>query len=388
VNLLKEKIENLSTASIGDYDKNFQEERIHHYSEYPQNVAIRLLLKHLVGIYEKSGFLYPEKRDRIAPYMDLILDNWQAALKLDDQILNVVKFKGKNSKKEQLTSISFWRSTLNSWVAQHLVSTGFPVGVCAMMLKAQAEVNIEKHRYKSFQNWFSKNNAYANLVFGTLVKTIGKQHSNVELYSYMGVNKITKRPSQKITISYYQHDRQKELYNFYCKIRGKIDAEAEEINEPDMELDQLDQLYQKVGLRRKRYVWLASYKQNKQIVGAAIAYRGPFGFNFSLIENRCDLLIESNISIDERQTICHNLLTEASKAYFENQFNMAFPIKYFPVVTDANTAVIIKKAGGELLREYNKSIWLHQAFEGWYQHIQKQYDNFLSHLQHKKQLNQ
>ena len=387
MNLLKQKIENLSTLGIGDYDKNFQDERVKRFSEYQDDVAIRLSLNHLIKIYEKSGFLYPEKKSRIEPYIDLILDNWQAALKLDDQLLCVIKFKGKSPKKEQLTSISFWRSTYNSWVAQHLVSTGFPVGVCAMMLKAQAEVNIEKHRYKSFQNWFSKSNGYANLIFGTLVKTIGKTNSRVTLFSYMGVKDISKLFSQKIIISDYQNDMQQELYEFYCRIRGKIDAEAEEMNDQDMELEQLDQLYQQVGLRRKRYVWIASIKHQTKIAGAAIVYRGPFGLNFSLIENRCDLLIDPLLSIREREIICHNLLSEASKAYFKYDLGLLFPIQYFPVVTDANTAEIIINAGGFFLREYNKSIWMQQAFEGWYQHIQVQYDSFLKQLKQKRQLN-
>jgi len=376
--LFKQRIEHLSTYDIGNYDKNFSSELVSNEKNQTKDISIRNALNRLIALYKKTGFLYPEKNERISPYMELILNNWQAALKLDDQLLNIIQFKGKNPLKEQLTTISFWRTTFNSWIAQHLASTGFPVGVCAMMLRAQAEVNIEKYRYKSFQNWFSKSNKYANLIFGTLVKTIGKEYSSVRLYHYVGVEKLNKKHSQIIKIVSYQKDMQYPLYLFYCQIRGTNDADAEEMNDPDnIELDQLDQLYQKVGLRRKRYIWLAYHKNNELPVGAAIAYRGPFGLNFSLIENRCDLLVDPSLSSDLKEIVCHNLLSEASKAYFDSNLKIDFPISFYPVVTDDISSKILTASGSKLLREYNKSIWMQQAFEGWYNHIQRTYDFFL-----------
>ena len=378
MNVLKQKIEQLSTVDIGLYDSNFSTELLVHDNN------VRNALDGLINLYERAGFLYPEKKKRIAPYMDLILDNWEAALKLDDLLINIIRFKGKSKKKEQLTSITFWRTTYNSWVAQHLVSTGFPAGVCAMMLRAQAEVNIERHRYKSFQNWFSESNQYANMVFGTLVKTIGRKYSNVNLYAYLGIKKTLNITSSTIAIIPYQPDMQGELYHFYSEIRGCIDADAEEIDHQDIELDQLDQLYQKVGLRRKRYVWLAMTKNKTRPVGAAIVNRAPFGLNFSLLENRCDLLIDPDLSSDIREAVCNQLLSEAMKAYFDNPIDIPFPISFVPVVTDLLSADILTQSGATLLRRYQKSIWMQQAFEGWYAHIQKTYDAFLKKRKQRK----
>jgi len=375
MNLLNQKIEELSTVDIGNYDRNFTTE----LSENKHNDnSVRKALDRLICLYEQSGFLYAEKKERIFPHMDLILKNWQAVLKMDGQLFNVVKFTGNNPVKEQLTSIIFWRTTYNSWIAQHLVSTGFPAGVCAMMLRAQAEVNIEKHRYKSFQNWFSETNNYANMVFGTLIKTIGKKYSNLNSYAYIGVKHIPKYNSQSIRIIPYQLNLQQELYHFYCKIRGSIDAEAEEINNNDIELNYLDQLYRKVGLRRKRYVWLAVMKNKTFPAGVAIVNRAPFGLNFSLLENRCDLLIDPCLSKEIRQIVCHQLLSEAMKAYFsfEKKLDLPFPISFVPVVTDFESSKILLHSGASFFRSYKKSVWLQQAFEGWYTHIQQTYDSF------------
>ena len=106
MNLLEQKIEQLSTVDIGHYDSNFATELL----TYDSNV--RDALNGLIDLYERAGFLYPEKKKRISPYVDLILDNWEAALKLDDRLINIIRFKGK-SKKKRTTDI-------NNLLANHL----------------------------------------------------------------------------------------------------------------------------------------------------------------------------------------------------------------------------------------------------------------------------
>ena len=380
--LLRCKIDELSTMSVGCFNKNFQCELAQATTELQKEIIIRKELKNLIDLYEKTNFLYPEKKERILDYMTLILDNWYLALTKGDEILSIIKFIGNNKNHEQLTTISFWRTTNNSWIAQHLCSTGFSLGVCAMMLKSQAEVNFERYRYRSFQNWFSKSNHFANSVFGTLVKTIGKQYSSVKLFQYIGFETISLLQSYNIRIVPYDHHMQEELFNFYCKIRGKQDAEAEEFDTSDIELDQLDQVYQSVNLRRRRFIWMA-YKKNKtHPIGVAVANRGPFGFNMSLIENRCDLLIDPALSFEDRKTICHNLLVAASSAYFETNL-IDYPISYIPVVTDKKSADILLMSGATFLREYNKSVWLRGGYEKWYNHIQEKYTSFFETMKNK-----
>jgi hypothetical protein len=51
-------------------------------------------------------------------------------------------------------------------------------------------------------------------------------------------------------------------------------------------------VYRALGLRRYRRIWLAMMDGHDAPVGAAIAYRGPLGFNLSFLENRCDVLLD------------------------------------------------------------------------------------------------
>jgi hypothetical protein len=79
--------------------------------------------------YERVGFLYPEKKARILPYIELIKNNWENALSIGEKILWAVIYR--DPKFDKTASVSVWRSTSNGWTAQHLTSTGDIPRQCA-----------------------------------------------------------------------------------------------------------------------------------------------------------------------------------------------------------------------------------------------------------------
>ncbi len=89
--------------------------------------------------------------------------------------------------------------------------------------------------------------------------------------------------------------------------RGSIYVAAEQLA-TDPELTEVDQLYREVGLKRTRQVWLAFREYKDEPVGAAIAYRGPLGLNFSYIENRCDLLLHPTLPESDALDVVASLL--------------------------------------------------------------------------------
>ena len=88
------------------------------YSLFANAVSVSDLFAH----YKDVNFLYPEKNNKIAPFMPLIERNWQAARKAEKEILWTLMFN--NPKIRSMGSVTFWRSTKNDWVAQHLTSSG------------------------------------------------------------------------------------------------------------------------------------------------------------------------------------------------------------------------------------------------------------------------
>ena len=145
---------------------------------------------------------------------------------------------------------------------------------------------------------------------------------------------------------------------------------AEELRE-DVEFEAVDELYRRVGLRRTRHVWLAYRGNREEPVGAAIAYRGPLGLNFSYLENRCDLLLHPNLPESESLSVVASLLKASSVAYRD------FELDAIPVITDQIAVPALLKLGVEFVRHYCQGIWLKEGQPRFYRHVDRFYSKLL-----------
>lgn len=312
--------------------------------------------------YRQLGFLYPNKLKALAPYMDLVLDNWRKAMSGDPELFRVLTY----DQNDTWGSITSWLTTTGGVHSQHLVSSGKPQASCAVML-AEQWMGIQNSIFKSGQNWFQPTNRYATRVFATAAHTMGSHASNVETYSYVAVP-LRGIPSATGPVALVSGiNRSQAIVRLAHQTRGQVYAQAEEFDHQDIGLDALDQRYRKIGLRRYRRVWLASLPRFSDPVGAVVAYRGPLGFNFSFLENRCDVLIQDGLTPEEEQRILFHLLKVAASVYQD------FPPAYIPVVIDAARAPYLLQHGASLIRLYAQSVWLRPGFRPWYDHVESLY---------------
>ena len=126
-----------------------------------------------------------------------------------------------------------------------------------------------------------------------------------------------------------------------------------------------------MGLRRTRQVWLAYRDSNDEPVGAAIAYRGPLGVNFSFIENRCDVLLHPTVPEAEVPEVVASLLNAAQAAYVD------FELNEIPVIADQIAASALTALGAEFLRNYCQGIWLQKGQQDFYRHVDHFYTRLL-----------
>lgn len=92
-------------------------------------------------------------------------------------------------------------------------------------------------------------------------------------------------------------------------------------------------------MRRWRQILVAEYRNN--LVGLALAYRGPVGLNFSFLENRCDLITANSITETERRDVYSLLINKISKFYNESE------LLRIMVTTDASAAYLLGQLGGK-----------------------------------------
>ena len=320
----------------------------------------------IFALYERTGFLYPDKAARLLPHLEQVKENWRRMLRRGDSLLYVLTA---GDQKHGRASITVWRTAQNGWTSQHLVSENNPYASRAVMLAGSA-ASFLNGVDASHQNWFRPENRFPSRVFGSMVQTIGESFSSVQRHMYFALPRKLVLPVQKgIRIVPYSPSQKEPLCAIATASRGSVYVTAEELQD-DVEFKAVDEMYRSVGLRRTRRVWLAYRGYKEEPIGAVIAYRGPLGVNFSYIENRCDLLLHPTLPDSDVGGAVAGLLKAAASAY------QGFELSAIPVITDQIAAAAMKQLGAEFLRHYCQGIWLKGGQLRFYRHV----DGFYSRL--------
>lgn len=326
-----------------------------------------LSINQLFALYERTGFLYPGKAARLTPHLGQVRENWRRMLRGGESLLYVISA---GNDKSGRASIAVWRTTHHGWMSQHLVSENNPLGSRAVMLAGTA-ASILRGVDESYQNWFRPENRFPSRVFGSMVQTIGTSLSSVQQHMYFALSRKLPLPTVAgIRVVPYDPSHKEALCEVARASRGQIYVAAEELAY-DVELKAVDELYRNVGLRRKRQVWLAYPQGKNEPIGAAIAYRGPLGVNFSFLENRCDLLLHPKLTESQASDVVTTLLRASFAAYED------FELDTIPVIADPIASVILIQLGAEYLRDYCQGIWLKDGNLRFYRHIDAFYSRLL-----------
>src|SRR3981081_4900565 len=75
-----------------------------------------LTVEQIFALYERTGFLYPEKGARLRPHLELVRDNWRRMLRGGESLLYVLTA---GDEKRGLASLAVWRAAPPRWVPQH-----------------------------------------------------------------------------------------------------------------------------------------------------------------------------------------------------------------------------------------------------------------------------
>jgi hypothetical protein len=327
----------------------------------------RIDVDKLFDLYERTGFLYPDKAARLLPHLDRVKENWHRMLRAQESLLYVLTA---GDEKRGRAALAVWRTTRHGWTYQHLVSENNPHASRAVMLAAGAE-SILKGSDESAQNWYRPENRFPARVFGSMIQTIGGSLSSTQRHAYFALPRKLSLPSDSgCRLVPYDPSRNGDLCALASLTRGHVYVAAEELT-GDVTFKALDGLYRRVGLRRTRHVWLAYREGKEEVIGAVIAYRGPLGLNFSFLENRCDLLIPSHLSEAETQSAATALLGAATSAYED------FELENIPVIAAESSIPVLGKLGAQFLRHYCQCIWLKDGSARFYRHVDSFYSKVL-----------
>jgi hypothetical protein len=326
-----------------------------------------LSVEQIFALYERTGFLYPEKAARLRPHSELVLKNWRKMLRAGESLLYILTA---GDETNGMASLAVWRTVPHGWMSQHLVSDNNPFASRAVMLAAAAGKILRGT--DDAQNWFRPENRFPARVFGSMVSTIGESLCSVQRHSYFAMPRSFRfLNNSRIRAVAYNSSHKQALATIAAATRGSVYIAGEDLL-GDVELQSVNELYRSVGLRRTRSVWLAYQGTRSEPVGAAIAYRGPMGINFSYLENRCDLLIHPTTPALELPNVVSALLSAVLPTYED------FELDEIPLIADEMATDVLLKLGAEFLRHYCQGIWLKAGHQGFYQHVDSFYTKLLA----------
>ncbi len=328
--------------------------------------------------YNELGFLYPAKQLELDQIWDKVRHNWAQAYKLGGDILRVYTYRSPNG---EFATTTLWRSGQDGWTAEHLVAND-PVAAMIMTLGVSCDGISDGIKY--VESWYRPTNPYPNRLYSRAARYIGSSHSSIRVYNYLAVNPnnlkkhlTTKFISEEVTTG------SPELFELACETRGHIYATGEGLANSDISLSALHKLYQTVGLTRQRKVVLLYRPVEDVPVGAAIAYRGPLGFNLSLIENRCDILLGHGLTNDEILPAIATLVDGVRDRY------EGFPPDYIPVIGDNKVQdAVLSASAGRVLRRYAHFGVTQDGFAKWYDSVVSIVGRVVRHRAKKEARNQ
>jgi hypothetical protein len=303
-------------------------------------VSLEAVIEH----YKAAGLVDQVEPERLAPHMSAFEETWERTLSAGDQLRRLFTVEPTDGGRGW-GSVDSWRSANGTWTFQNMVADGH-VGydkACALMAIAMCWADLDFVAIEA-----PSSNAVLNRVLEGSAHALGDHLSARASYEYVamvppdaGASRVRLReimgPSS-------------ELLDLVRRSRGPVPVVAAGLT-TDPGLEQLDALYRSVGLRRYRRIWLAQSRSGKSL-GAALAHRGPLGLNFSLLENRCDLVLDVTLPVEEATEVAVVLLAAAADAYAD------FVPGFLPVVTPRIQVGPAIALGGSAVESFGQNNWL------------------------------
>ncbi len=336
---------------------------------FNQNTVADLFQK-----YEDIGFIYPAKKEFLAPHFQQIKSNWEKLQGTSEDLLWMMT--NDQKKEKHFASISVWKSSNYGLLAQHLVSDGNPFLSLKVMLAAQyrAEHHYDESQVRSSQNWFRPDNRYAFRIFASMFEKLGNEKASLLRFEYLhqSLDKIGEKKQNQFEINEVT-GIDTELISFVKKQYGNVFVRAEELDQEDVQLRKIAADFKKYGMDRSRKVLKIKDKESKKVIACIIANRAPIGLNFSFFENRAYYILDENLSKIQRTKLLP-VMNQQIKTYYAD-----FEFQKIPIATDGQTAEVLQEQGAHFFKTYMQSIWMREGFAQWYEHI----ESFLQRIERR-----
>lgn len=306
------------------------------------------MLKHLDFVYEKKERL-------LLPYYKLIEQNWNRLQEKDGCLIHITNL---SQPSEKLATCSSWRSSTNNWCIQHGIANQIRLFLHA--ISRECDWLAEQVSAKYIQCWFQTENAIMNKICNLVKTRQNEGYYFSEVLCYLSWTPVEMEIDKQWHTCSYTTNQHKELKDFILQQKGSLYYYGEEIDS-DPYFALINHQYQEIGLERSRDIHMV-YKENR-LKAVILRYIGPRGINFSFLENRIEIIVDTASKSD----------SELFHAIGNAIHDMGELQGFSPIVVNHDFSDMLESVGAQKLRLYTRFLLTNTAVRSWTSMLTEKY---------------
>ncbi len=313
------------------------------------------------GVLQSTGFLYPEKLEKLTPVLPEIRNTISALLEKDHHLFKTVVFKRGEQIQGHLSAARIYRRT---WVVQHLAAMkgGKALFAARLMNLGLSEYLEQIPEMEWLKIFFRPNNKWPARVFGTFAKRVGEPtFSDLRTFDYWSAPTAEKgRAGAGVEVRDAVTDDFAAVEAHFVERNQTVLLRANDLTRSRIPLLELRMLYEEVGLHRGRHVLVA--ERAGKGVGFALLEVAPLGLNLSELTNTFTL------HLDQPDPDARAALIEAARAFYGK---LGRPVCF--ALDDGSGAQALSDAGFKTTKQYTCWTWHRSLLRRYYEYVFRLY---------------
>ena len=250
-----------------------------------EDAASQTTFPELWAFLEKSGFLYPEKLEKLKPALPEIQNTIKTLLTRRNRLFKTLLVRKSEGIQGHLSAVRLYRET---WCIQHLAALkqGQALFAARVLNLGLAEYFEQIPEMEWMKIYFRPNNKWPARVFGTFAHRLkAPALSDIRTFVYW-VGPTTFEPvpvPSGVTLREPDPADLLEIERYFITHGRGVALKAEDLTSGGIQLGSVDALYKEFGLTRSRRILIAA--RGRVVLGFVLAEISSLGLNLSELTN-------------------------------------------------------------------------------------------------------
>lgn len=334
-------------------------------------------IENLWQLFAKSGFLYPSKAAYLKKIKAEVNETWKTLLSEEVEFFKQIVFR---EGEEELGTASAVLAYENSWLFQHLATTGHPVKLIPKyVILGLAQFLMEHREIKYLITYFRKENSFPRKIYSGFLETYPlEEQLRFTKYNFLslglgargrGRTEIefpVRLRSRGILIEHAAESDREIVENCFRKACHPLLIRSRSLHGDSLELPETSGMYKSKGLVRERFCLVA--REGGELAAFALLENASPGINLSGLLNTFSVWsVRSDAGI---QDIRRSLIEVVLRFYRSLGIRTAICLTTEEDLTDYLAAGFRKE------KEYICFTSSRRAIKSYYDYVQERFSRF------------